>query len=74
MIIPGHWWDIVAFADEQGYDRLVVIHHFTPSTLTTPSHLLPRSRRHADPGVAAQRAILDRARASPSETASRLRQ
>jgi hypothetical protein len=27
MIILGRLWDVVAFVDEEGYDRLVMIHH-----------------------------------------------
>ena len=33
MIILGHRWDTVAFVDEQGYDRFVLIHHSHINTI-----------------------------------------
>ncbi|HYH69385.1 MAG TPA: hypothetical protein VD866_32120 [Urbifossiella sp.] len=35
MIILGRRWDVVAFVDDQGYDRLVVIHHNHINTVDT---------------------------------------
>ena len=33
MIIVGRRWDTVAFVDEQGYDRIVVIRHSHINTI-----------------------------------------
>lgn len=33
MIILGRRWDIVAFVDEQGYDRFVVLQHSQINTI-----------------------------------------
>ena len=33
MIILGRRWDTVAFVDEEGYDRIVVIHHSHINTI-----------------------------------------
>jgi hypothetical protein len=33
MIILGHRWDTVAFVDDQGYDRIVVIQHSQINTI-----------------------------------------
>ncbi len=33
MIILGRRWDTVAFVDEQGYDRIVVIQHSQINTI-----------------------------------------